>query len=140
MRITRLFILVLSFIKPLAASAQLAERQEQGFWPDFGDIGDGLTYLRGLGDLFQEPQSPDSWTTKPPPTTDTTSDKKASPESPELVPDSPPSSDTSSPAGPLYKIKINDNQSPVPLQELEPNPPTAPLSINEECDPLNVSL
>lgn len=138
MRSTRLLILLLLFKHPVITSAQLVERQEQGFWPDFGDL-DGLSFLRGDGDLFQTPQGSDSWNTEPPPTTDTTSDKQKPPDSPEAVPAAPPAPDTSSPTEPVYKIEIHNNPSPVPLPGLEPNPPAAPPSVNEDCDPTNVS-
>ena len=135
MGIIQLLILLLSFKKPSIASAQLVERQEQGFWPDF-DAGDliwgGLEFLRGAGDLFQNPQDSDFSKTSPPQPTDQTS-----PDSLEVAPASQPSSDTLSPAEPVYTIEINNDPSPLPAPGLDP--PALQPSVNEECDPTNVS-
>lgn len=135
MGIIRLLILLLSFKKPSIASAQLLERQEQGFWPDF-DAGDlfwgGIELLRGTGQLFQNPQDSDFSKTNPPQPTDQTS-----PNSLEVAPASQPSSDTLSPAEPVYKIEINNDPSPLPA--LGPDLPAVQPSVNEECDPMNVS-
>lgn len=151
MRINRLLILLLSFEKAIIASASLIERQEQGAWPDwdFGDLfEDGVTLFRGLGSLFLDPQNSDSSKTKPSPGTDTPSDGKTSPDAPQAAPASPPSSDTpqvapapppssdTSPAEP-YKIETDTNPSPLPDPGLDN--PVAPPSVNEECDPMNVS-
>lgn len=164
MRINRLLILLLSFEKAIIASALLIERQEQGAWPDwdFGDLfEDGVTLFRGLGGLFQDPQDSDSSKTKPSPDTDTPSDGKTSPDSPQATPASPPSPDTPQvapapppsldipqvvPASPpssdtppaeQYKIEIHNNPSPLPGLGLDG--PAAPPSVNEECDPMNIN-
>lgn len=136
MRFARLLILLVSFKKPIVASAQLIPRQEQGFWPDFG-FWDGAAFLRGVGNLFVNPQDTDTSTTKPPPDTDTTSDRQTSPDSPEVSPASPPSSDTSSPAEPVYQLNINNDPSPLP--DHTPDIPAVLPSLNEECDPIDVS-
>lgn len=136
MRNTILFVLLLSFKKPIVASARLVERQEQqGVWPDLGDLVWPL--LRGLGDMFQ---GSDDWNAEPPPNTDPTQDKTSPPVSPGVVPAEQPSPDTSSPTEPVYKIKINNMPSPVPLPSLEPNPPALLPPVSEECNPMNVSL
>ena len=124
MGIIRLLIFLLSFKKPSTASAQLFERQEQGFWPDF-DAGDliwgGIELLRGAGDFFQNPQPTD----------------QTSPNFLEVPPASQPSSDTWSPAEPVYTIEINNDPSPLPA--LGVDLPAVQPSVNEECDPMNVS-
>lgn len=134
--IIRLLILLLSFKKPSIASAQLVERQERGFWPDFngGDlIWDGMTFLRGVGDALQNPQYSDYWQTSPPQPTD-----QNSPNSLEVAPASQPSSDTLSPAEPVYKIEVNNDPSPLP--DLGLDLPAVQPSVTDECDPMNVSL
>lgn len=139
MRITRLFILLLSFKRPIQSSAQLVERQPQGVWPDWnlGDLlWDSVTGFRGIGGLFQDPQNSDSSKTKPSPDADTESDGQSPPDSPNVEPASPPPSTTPSPAEPVYKLGINNDPSPIP--DLVPNLP-AGLPSNEGCDLLNVS-
>lgn len=139
MRIVRLLLLLVLHKIPSIASAQLVERQERGFWPDIGDLfWNGLTLFRGAGPLFQDPQNLDSSETEPPPATETPSDRQTSPESPVVSPASPPSSDTLSPVEPVYKIKINNDPSPLP--GLGPSLPAVIPSVDEECDPTNVSL
>lgn len=137
MRIIPLLVLLLSSKKPSIVSAQLVERQE--LWPDIGGdlFWDGLSIFRGLGDLFQNPQDSDSSEIAPPQTTDTTSDRQTSPDSPVVSPASPASSDTLSPVEPVYKININNNPSPLP--DFGSNLPAVIPSVNEECDPTNVS-
>lgn len=136
MRTARLFILLLSVNRPITTFAHLVKRQEQGFWPDFGFL-DGLAVFRGAGDLFENPQDSDTATTQPPPTTDTTSDRQTLPDSPKAAPASPPASDTPSPTEQVYKLKINNNPSPIP--EAEPILPAALPLVNEKCDPMNAS-
>ena len=138
MRTAELLVLLFSFKTPMLASAQLVERQEQGgYWPDVG-VGelfwDGVNFLHGVGNFFQDPQDSDSSKTNPPPATDTPSDKKTSPE---VGPASLPSADTS-PAERVYKLKIDNDASPSPPSDPGPNPVVLP-SVNEECDPTNVS-
>lgn len=138
MRITELLVLLFSFKTPMLASALLVERQEQGgYWPDLG-VGDlfrdGINLLHGVGNFFQDPQDSDSSKANPPPATDTPSDKKTSPE---VAPASPPSADTS-PAERVYKLKIDNDASPSSPSDPGPNPVVLP-SVNEECDPTNVS-
>lgn len=133
MRFARLLILLLSFKRPIIASAQLVPRQEQGFWPDF-NFWDGAAFLRGVGDLFSNPQDSDTSNTKPPPDTDTTS---TSPDTPEVSPASPPSSDTSSPAEPVYQLNINNDLAPLP--DLGPDIPAVLPSLNDQCDSSDVS-
>ena len=139
MRTTPLFILLLSSICAIIASPQLGGRQEQGFWPDWGNIGEGLTFLRGVGNFFLDPQDSDSSNTKPPPNTDDTSDKQASPDSPEVSPVSPSIPDSSLPAEPVYKLQISNDQPQLPA--LEPIFPAAlpPVNQDQKCDPTNAS-
>lgn len=140
MRITHPLILLLSFRKSIITSAQLVERQPQGVWPDlnWGNLfWDGVTVFRGIENLFQDPPGSDS-KTKPPPDTDAQPDGKPSPDSPEVAPAEPPSSATSSPAEPVYKLKINNDPSPPP--DLGTDLPLVQPSVNEGCDFINVSL
>lgn len=140
MRTTPLLILLLSSICDIIASPQLVERQEQGFWPDWGNIGDGLAFLRGVGNFFLDPQDSDSSSTEPPPNTDDTSDKQTSPDSPQVSPASPSIPDPSLPAEPVYKLQISNDQPQLPA--LEPIFPAAlpPVNQDQECDPTNASL
>lgn len=134
MKITRLLLLLLSVSRPIITSAQLVQRQEQGVWPDFG-LFDGLAILRGIGNFFQSPQDSDSSRIQPQPTTDTTSDRQASPDSQEVAPASPSSLDAPSPAEPVYKLKIDNDPAIIPEQIL----PAALPSVNEKCDSTNAS-
>lgn len=133
MRFARLLVLLLSFRRPAIASAQLVPRGDS-LWPDF-DFGDGATFFRGIGNLFSDPQDSDTSNTIPPP--DTTSDKQAPPDSREASPASPPSSDASSAAEPVYHLEINNDPTPIPDHTLD-TPAFLP-SLNEECDPTDVS-
>lgn len=141
MKITQLIILVLSCGRPIAAFAQLAERQPQGVWPDWNPgeaVWKGLTILGGIGtgivNFFQDPKDSDSSKTIPPPDTGTESDGQTSPDTPKAS----PSPATTSPSEPVYNININNDHSTIP--DLDTNLPAVLPSLDEQCDPLNVSL
>ena len=133
MRFARLLVLLLSLRRPANASAQLVPRRDS-LWPDF-DFLDGAAFFRGVGNLFSDPQDSDTSDTIPPP--DTTSDGQSPPISPEASPASPPSSDASSAAEPVYHLEINNDPTPIPDHTLDT--PSFLPSLNEECDPTDVS-
>ncbi|MCJ1466267.1 hypothetical protein MMC07_004886 [Pseudocyphellaria aurata] len=148
MRIDYVLFLLLSFKKPIIASAHLVERQPQNLWPDWSlwDLGTGvvegvtdtLTYLRGILGPSQGQQQLEPPKTTPSPDADHNSDRQAPP-APNVVPASPLSPDTSELPDPVYKIEINNNPSPLP----DPGPnrilPAVVPSVNEECDPNQIN-
>lgn len=126
MRIALLLLLLLLLKARVITSAHLVERQPQELWNPVNTFGATLTVLGGvgtylgnaIGNLFQNPQDSDTSKTIPPP------------DSLRAPPASPLSLATSSPAEPLYKININNDQSPdivPPLQGIQP-------LVNKECD------
>lgn len=134
MRITRLPILLLSLNEPIIASAQLVERQPQEVWPDPGAVfWSGVTFLGGvgaaIGNLFLDSQDADSSKTIPPPDTVTEPAEQTPPASPNAAPISQPSSATSSPAEPVYKININNDQP-----DTVPSLPGVLPPVNQDCD------
>lgn len=141
MKITQLLVLLLSFGRPIIAYVQLVERQPQGVWPDW-NLGEAfwksLTILGGAGagivNLFQDPQDSDSAKTIPPPDTGTESDRQTVPDTPTAA----PSSATSSPSEPVYKININNDQSTTP--DPDTKLPAVLPSLDEKCGLLDVSL
>lgn len=139
MKTTPLLILLLSSVCDVIASPQLFERQEQGFWPDWENLGGGLTFLRGVGNFFLDPQDSDSSSTRPPPDTVDTSDKQTSPDSPDVSPASPSIPDPSLSAEPVYKLHISNDPPLLPAPE--PMFPAAlpPVNQDQECDPTNAS-
>lgn len=137
MRTTPLLILLLSCICAIIASPQLIGRQEQqGFWPDWGTIGDGLTLLRGFGNFFLDPQDSDTSNTKPAPNTDDTSDKQISPDSPQVSPASP---SIPAPTDPVYNLVISNDQPPLPDLEPSLGAVLPPVNPDQECGTTNVS-
>lgn len=104
-----------------------------GNW-DLGDLfWDGFTFLDGVGKSWQDSQDSGSSDTNPRP-----DNRQPSTDSPEAAPASPPSSNTFSPAGPVYKLDAKHDQSS--SQDDGANSVVLPSVINEECDLMNVSF
>lgn len=135
MRSILLLLLLLLLKAPVVTSAHLVERQTQELWNPVDTIKATFTFLGGVGayigeNLFQDPRESDTSKTISPPNENTQSDGQTPPDSLKAQPASPPASATSSPAEPVYKVNINNDQSP----NISPNLQGIHPLVNEECD------